>query len=84
MKDNPCLKFGYLDNEGNPVYIPKKAYDTDKEAIEVARMMNCKHKQIHKAVAYKCPKCGKWHVGRNTSILTDKDKKHYKTVNKTR
>lgn len=82
MKNDPCKKFGYLDNDGNPVYIQKKAYDTDKEAIEVARIMNCNNSQIHKAVAYKCPKCGKWHVGRNKSVLSEKDKKHYKTVNK--
>ncbi len=31
-------------------------------------------------VAYKCSKCGKWHVGSNSTVLTDEDRKHYKDM----
>lgn len=31
-------------------------------------------------VAYKCSECGKWHVGSNSTVLTDEDRKHYKDM----
>jgi predicted CXXCH cytochrome family protein len=77
MKDDPCKKFSHYDKDGNPVYVEKRSYDTDKEAIEIARQMNTNEIQIHKAIAYKCLKCHKWHVGRTSKILTEKDKKRY-------
>lgn len=52
----------------------KIAYETDKEAIEIARYMNLRDKTIRKVVAYKCPVCLKWHVGRSHKTITDKDK----------
>lgn len=58
----------------------KIAYDTDKEAITAARKMNLNGKQIHKAVAYKCKVCGKWHIGRNKTLLTDKEIKRFKKL----
>ena len=58
----------------------KTAYDTDKEAITAARKMNLKGKQIHKAVAYKCKVCGKWHIGRNKTLLTEKEIKRLKKI----
>lgn len=66
-----------IDN-GVLIEIPKKAYNSDKEAITAARKMNLKGKQIHKAVAYKCSVCNKWHIGRNSKILTEKEKDRYK------
>lgn len=58
----------------------KRSYDTDKEAIEIARQMNLNVKQIWKVVAYKCDTCGKWHVGRSNHTLTDKDRERYRKV----
>ena len=76
MKENPCIRFSHLGPAGEKVYKPKKVFDTDKEAIEYAKMvnkMNADH-MIHKQVAYKCPKCGKWHIGRSTTILSEKNR----------
>lgn len=81
FEKTPCVKFGWLDSDGKIVYIKKKAYDTDKEAIEAARKLNASQHQISKAVAYKCPICFKWHIGRNGKALTEKDKQHYKQQN---
>ena len=58
----------------------KIGYSTDKEAIEMARVMNCREHVIHKLVAYKCPICQKWHVGRSWKVLTEKDREHYRKV----
>ena len=58
----------------------KKSFDTDKEAIEKARLMNLDLKTIHKVVAYKCKVCQKWHVGRTHKVLTEKDREHYKKI----
>lgn len=58
----------------------KIGYLTDKEAIERARVMNCRENTIHKLVAYKCPICQKWHVGRSGKVLSDKDREHYRKV----
>ena len=79
FEKSPCVKFGWID-DGKIVYVRKKAYDTDKEEIEAARKLNASQYQITKAVAYKCPKCFKWHIGRNGKLLSQKDKKHYKRL----
>lgn len=55
----------------------KISYETDKEAIEQARLMNCRPETIRKVVAYKCPVCQKWHVGRSGRTLNEKDREHY-------
>lgn len=52
----------------------KKGYDTEAEALNAARNLNIMPKTIHKFVAYKCASCGKWHVGRNNTVLTDEEK----------
>lgn len=53
---------------------PKLGYNTENEALNAARNLNIMPKTIHKFVAYKCISCGKWHVGRNNTILTDEEK----------
>lgn len=58
--------------------IPKKSYNTEKEALKIARFLNTKENIIHKMVAYKCSTCGKWHIGSNNSELTEEDRTHYK------
>lgn len=80
MKDNPCVKFAYIDKDGQPVYKNKLCFDTDVEAIAYAKKMN-KHNVNHlvrKLIAYKCPKCLKWHVGRTSVMLSDKEREKIK------
>ena len=62
----------------NEVLEEKKSFDTEQEALKMARFLNTKENVIHKMVAYKCIKCGKWHVGSGGKILTDKDRKEAK------
>lgn len=61
-------------------FVPKKSYETEKEAINVARYMNTQEHIIHKMVAYKCAECGKWHIGRNSTELSNEDREHYKSL----
>ena len=61
-------------------FIPKKSYETEKEAINVARYMNTQEHIIHKMVAYKCAECGKWHIGRTSTELSNEDREHYKSL----
>lgn len=58
----------------------KQSYPTLNSAIFTARIMNLSPKTIHKVTAYKCPICHQYHVGRTNSVLTDKDREHYKKV----
>lgn len=61
-----------------PVYRAKTVYETEKEAIHAAMVINVQDKTIHKRQAYKCSVCHKWHVGRGKTILTDEDKRKLK------
>lgn len=70
--------FSHYNEKGEKVYKAKKTFETDKEAIEAARIKNLNPKTIHKYVAYKCKVCHKWHVGNNGRELTDKDREHYR------
>lgn len=74
-ESNGCKTFIRKDSKtGQNIYKDKIKYETDKEAIEQAIRMNCMDKTIHKNVAYKCKTCGKWHIGRNKTVLTTEDK----------
>jgi hypothetical protein len=67
---NVCQKLMYIDPVSNqPVKQDKKKYDTLDDAIEAAKDINKKGQNIHKAVAYKCSVCFKYHVGRNKTLL---------------
>lgn len=68
-----CETFSHIDINGEKVMKNKQKYDTDKEAIEEARKLNCLPETIHKVVAYKCITCGKWHIGRTSKVLTEKE-----------
>ena len=59
---------------------PKKSYETEKEALNIARFLNTKENIIHKMIAYKCSTCGIWHVGRNDKELTEEDRIHYRKL----
>lgn len=54
---------------------PKKGYDTEMDALTMARFLNSKPHVTHKMVAYKCIKCDKWHIGSTSRVLTDEDRK---------
>ena len=70
-----CKTFFYINPETKEVvYRPKAAYDTDKDAIRAAMVINVQDKNIHKRQAYKCSFCHKWHVGRGQTVLTPEDK----------
>ena len=61
----------------NGELIPKKSYETEQEALTVARFLNSRENVIHKMVAYKCSKCNKWHIGSNGRLLTKEDREKY-------
>lgn len=76
MKNNPHITT-YIIN-GELVEKEKRSYETNDDAIIAARKMNIREKTIHKLVAYKCPVCGKFHIGRNGKPIRDKDRERYK------
>ena len=87
MDKNPHYTFDRYDAEMKPQYKPKKGFKTEIEAVFRCYQLNLLPHSIHKAVAYKCPKCGMWHIGHNNITLTDKrreqirvDFKHFKKV----
>ena len=61
-----------------PVFRNKTVYETEKEAIHAAMVINVQDKTIHKRQAYKCSVCHKWHVGRGKTVLTYEDKRKLK------
>lgn len=76
MEDtSECKTFFHKDiDSGEVFYKDKIKYKTDKEAIHAAMVVNINMKTIHKRMAYKCSKCGFWHIGRNHTVLTQDDK----------
>jgi len=77
-----CQTLERYDKQGLPVYKPKRVFDTQDEAIEVAKFINSQDHVIHKVVPYRCNVCHKYHLGRNGKILKDKERqKHKKQVN---
>ena len=52
----------------------EQPFHINKEAIEAAIKVNINPKTIHKRIIYKCTQCGFWHIGRNSTVLTDADK----------
>lgn len=62
----------------NRVLEEKKSFDTEQDALRMARFLNTKDNIIHKMVAYKCAKCGKWHVGSNNTVLDEAERRKNK------
>ena len=58
--------------------VEKAKYKTELDALTEARFLNSLPTSIHKMVAYKCSKCEYWHIGGNTTILTEKDREEAK------
>jgi hypothetical protein len=61
-------------------FVPKKPFDNENDAVNAARYLNSQIYTIHKMVAYKCRECGKWHIGKNNTELTEDDRQHYKDM----
>ena len=65
--------------DGSKRYKVKKSYETELKAQKICFEINLKPETIHKLVSYKCPICGKWHIGHhNNKVLDDKDKENIK------
>lgn len=62
----------------NGELVPKKSYETEKQALTVTRFLNSRPESIHQMIAYKCSKCDKWHIGSTGKLLTSEDKEKYK------
>lgn len=60
------------------VLVEKKGYPSERDALRAAFIRNTKPETIHKFVAYKCSKCGAWHIGKNSTVLTDDMREEYK------
>lgn len=58
--------------------VEKKCYENENEALYVTRLLNSSKDKIWKMVAYKCDKCGKWHIGSSHKRLTDEERERYK------
>lgn len=58
----------------NGELVPKKNFNTEAEALQMARFLNSRPNTIHKTVAYKCSKCQYWHIGTNGKLLTQEDR----------
>ena len=54
-----CKTLERYDEQGNPVYKPKRAFDTQDDAIEFAKFVNSQDHVIHKVVPYHCKTCHK-------------------------
>lgn len=70
---NSCSYTLYIQN-GAEVRREKRKYKSSDEAIRAAMCMNMKETTIHKYVAYKCIKCGYYHIGHTSKLLSEKDR----------
>lgn len=61
-------------NDLSPIRKPKRKFETLEADIQIAKKINSAPHIIHKVVAYKCTKCHKFHMGRNGSEVTEKER----------
>ena len=73
MEKSPCVRFHYIDNEGNIVFKKKIAYAKKETALKKAHEMSNKPNAIHQFSVYLCPKCHKWHIGRSSVETINKN-----------
>ena len=78
VSDEKCDTLVRTEADGKKVFKKKEPFNTLDEAILEAKRMNCKESTIHKLFAYKCTYCHKYHIGRNSKILSDKDREKYR------
>lgn len=76
--ENSCSYTLYILDDGTEVRQEKKKFKSSDEAIRAAMYMNMKETNIHKFVAYKCIKCGNYHIGHTSKLLSEKDRKKAK------
>lgn len=62
----------------NGEFVEKKTYNTEEDALYIARLLNSSENKIWKMIAYKCDKCGKYHIGSTHKRLTDEDREKYR------
>ena len=75
MENSKHYKFEGYDKDMNKRMIPKKAYPNEVSAQIACYEINLKPHSIHKIVCYKCPTCGKYHLGHHSNKqLTDDDR----------
>ena len=75
MENRKRYKFEGYDKDMNKRMVPKKAYPNEVSAQIACYELNLKPHSIHKIVCYKCPTCGKWHLGHHSNKqLTDDDR----------
>ena len=63
-----------IDPDGRKIWKSKNAYNTQDEAILVAKQVNSQENRIGKVVPYRCNYCNKYHLGRNGKEITEKYK----------
>lgn len=72
---NGHYTIGQYSSDGNHILRPKVSFDSELKAQKKCFELNIKPHTIHKAVAYKCSVCGKWHIGHHYDrVLTDSEK----------
>ena len=71
--ENSCSYILYKDGE-TEVRSPKHRFSDPYDATRSAMYMNIKESTVHKFVAYKCSKCGWYHIGHTKKVLSDKDR----------
>lgn len=76
--ENSCSYKLYIQGTDTEVRQEKRKYKSSDEAIRIAMYMNMKEATIHKFVAYKCIKCGYYHIGHTSKLLSEKDRKKAK------
>ena len=57
---------------GRLYVLPKDLIELIEESIDTLMIVDVSGEFLEK--------CGKWHVGSNSTILTDEDRKHYKDM----
>ena len=80
--ENSCTYTLYKWVDGVQVRKPKRRFETSDDAIRAAMIMNGRESTIRKFVAYKCSKCGYYHIGHSKKSLTAKDKEKAKNFTK--
>lgn len=73
-----CKTIERYDENHNPIFKDKAAHATLDIAIIEAKKMNIKDKTIHKVIAYKCPECKKYHIGKSKKLITNKEREKWK------
>jgi len=59
---------------------PKAKFDTLEKAITHCQKENVREERTEKVAPYKCKTCCKYHVGRNGSLITEKEKEKLKKL----